>query len=277
MDERGPTIRAARPPGRVLSAVRRTHSLPVEMLILAGVVAVWQLVRVPFEASLGDAVAASRDVISAERWLGVYVEPDVVRWTYAHPDLLAALNWFYSHMDETLAFGMLAALRLVDDLRFAAIRTAFVLTHVPAILVVALFPSAPPRWVAGFPHAAPPAADFGGDLRNSTAAAVSLHVGVPVLLAAAAVWVRPRSPLAWATWLYPAVVLAVVVGTANHFWADAVTGTACAALGAAGARLVHGTVARGRADASPPVIAAAAVVAAGAALLVNDVVLRLAG
>ena len=26
-----------------------------------------------------------------------------MRWTYARPDLLAAANWFYSHMDETLA------------------------------------------------------------------------------------------------------------------------------------------------------------------------------
>ena len=275
MDERGASIRAA-PSGGPLAAVRRTHSLPVEMLILAGVVLVWQLARVPFEASLGDAVAASRDLISAERSLGVHVEPDAVRWLYARPDLLAAVNWFYSHMDETLAFGLLAALRLIDDLRFAAIRTAFALTHVPAIAVVALYPSAPPRWVPGFPHASAPA-DFSGDLRNSTAAAVSLHVGVPVLIAAAAVWVRPRSALAWATWLYPVIVLAVVVGTANHLFADAVIGAVCAVLGIAGARLVHGAVPRGRAGATPPVIAAAGLVAAGAALLVNDLVLRLAG
>ncbi len=270
----GPTTGAVRT-GGALAAIRRTHSLPVEMLLVTLVVAVWQLARVPFEASLDDAIAASRDLFALERTLGIGVEPDIVRWVYARPDLLAAANWFYSHMDETLVFGILAALRLVDDLRFAAIRTAFALAHLPAIAVVALYPSAPPRWIPGLPHGSPPVADFTGDLRNSTAAAVSLHVGIPVLLAAAAIWVRPRAPLAWATLLYPVLVLAVVIGTANHFVLDAVIGAACAALGIAGARLLHGDVPRGRASARPATIAALALVAAAAAFAVNDLLLRL--
>jgi PAP2 superfamily len=53
---------------------------------------------------------------------------------------------------------------------------------------------------------------------------VSLHVGIPVLVAAAAIWMLPRSPLAWATVIYPLFVLAIVVGTANHFFLDAVVG-----------------------------------------------------
>lgn len=106
---------------------------------------------------------------------------------------------------------------------------------------------------------------------------MSLHVGIPVLLAAASIWVRPRAPLAWATLLYPALVLAVVVGTANHFVLDAAIGAACAALGIAAARLVHGDVPRGRASASPAMIAAVATLAAGAAFAVNEVVLRLGG
>lgn len=268
------SIGAARWEG-VLAAVRRSHSLPVELLIVVVVVLVWQAVRVPFEAPLGEAIAASRDLLSAERALGIAVEPDVVRWVYARPDLLAAANWFYSHMDETLVFGALAALRLVDDLRFAAIRTAFALAHLPAIAVVALYPSAPPRWIPGLPHGHPPVADFGGDLRNSTAAAVSLHVGIPVLLAAASIWVRPRAPLAWATVLYPALVLAVVVGTANHFFVDAAIGAACAALGIAGARLVHGEVPRGRPSMSPARIVAVSLLVAAAVFAVSDVVLRL--
>jgi hypothetical protein len=46
----------------------------------------------------------------------------LVRWTYARPDLLAAANWFHSHMDETLAFGAFAALRLLDPLRYPTVR-----------------------------------------------------------------------------------------------------------------------------------------------------------
>ncbi len=265
------------PVGGVLAAVRRTYSLPVEMLLIGLVVLIWQIARIPFEASLGDAIAASRNMVALEKALGIAVEPDVVRWLYARPELLSDANWFYSHMDETLVFGVLAALRLLDDLRFAAIRTAFALAHLPAIVVVAVYPSAPPRWVPGLPYGRPPTADFSGDLRNSTAAAVSLHVGVPVLLAVAAIWLRPRSPLAWATALYPLLVFAVVVGTANHFILDVVIGAACAALGVAGARLVHGDVPRGRPSAPPAAIAGAGILVAVVAFAINDVILRLGG
>jgi PAP2 superfamily len=269
------TLRAGR--GGLLRAVRRTHSLTAEMAILALAVLVWQLARIPFETSIPDAISASRDWMAAERAIGVAVEPDVFRWVAARPGLLDAANWFYSHMDETLVFGGFAALRLIDPLRFPTVRTAFVLTHLPAMAVVAGFPSAPPRWIPGFPGGAPPTADIGADLRNSTAAAVSLHVGIPVLVAAAAIWMRPRAPLAWATALYPALVLAVVVGTANHFLLDAVVGIACVAIGAAGALAVHGRVARGRSEAVPAGIAAAAVVWAGLAFAVNALVISLGG
>jgi hypothetical protein len=253
----------------LIGAVRRTHSLPVEMLLLTAVVAVWQLARVPFETSLADAIANSDRLVDAERALGVLIEPDAIRAFAAHPALLDSANWFYSHMDETLVFGAYAALRLVEPVRFAAMRTAFAIAHLPAIAVVAGYPAAPPRWLPGMPFAAPPAADIGGDLRNSTAAAVSLHVGIPILIAASAIWARPRAPLAWATVLYPALVGVVIVGTGNHLLADIAAGAACAAVGIAGARLVHGRVPRGRRTAGLLVVAGAAALAAGAAYAVN--------
>ena len=254
---------------RALEAVRRTHSLPVEMLLLAAVVLVWQFARVPLESSVAAAIANSDRLIDAERTLGVLVEPRAIRAFAAHPALLDAANWFYSHMDETLVFGAYAALRLIEPVRFAAMRTAFAITHLPAILVVAVFPAAPPRWVPRMPFGAPPASGIGGDLRNSTAAAVSLHVGIPVLIAASAIWARPRSPLAWATVLYPALVATVVVGTGNHFVADIAVGAGCAAIGIAGARLVHGRVPRGRRAASPLAVAGAAALAGGIAYAIN--------
>ena len=249
--------------------MRRTHSVVAEMLILAAVVLVWQLARVPFESSVAEAIANARDWLDAERALGVAFEPDVSRWVADRPRLLDTANWFYSHMDEALAFGAFAALRLIDPVRFAAIRTAFAITHVPAVLVVWLVPLAPPRWVPGLHGSTPPTFDIGGDLRNSTAAAVSLHVGIPVLVAAAAIWIRSRSPLAWATILYPVVITAVVIGTGNHFVLDVVVGVACAVIGIAGARLVHGRVPRGRRTASLLQIAGAAALAGAIAYAIN--------
>ena len=58
------------PAGAALRAVRRTHSLVAEMLILAAVVLVWQLARVPFESSVAEAIANARDWLDAERRTG---------------------------------------------------------------------------------------------------------------------------------------------------------------------------------------------------------------
>jgi hypothetical protein len=167
-------------------------------------------------------------------------------------------------------------LRLLDPRRFPTVRTAFVLAHVPALLVIAAYPMAPPKWLPELPHGSPPPADLGADLINSTAAVVSLHVGVPVLLASAAIWMRPRCPLAWASLLYPVLVLWLVLATGNHFVLDAVVGAACMAIGWAGARLIHGAVPRSRSEAGPRAIVAAAVLCALIVPAANAVLLRLA-
>jgi hypothetical protein len=270
-DVAGRTCRTAA--ARVLRTVRRTYPLAIEMAILTDAVIIWQFARIPFEVSAVRAIDAARDWISLEQALRIDIEPAVIGWAHVHPDLLAAATWFYHNMDETIAFAVLAALRLIDPLRFPTVRTAFVLAHVPALAVVAGYAMAPPVWVPEMPFSVIPAAGFEGGLRNSTAAAVSLHVGVPVLLAVAAIWMRPRSPFAWLVALYPAVVFAVVLATGKHFVLDAVVGIACVAIGGAAARLIHGRVPRGQPEAGPTRIALTGLAFASFAYLANAVVL----
>lgn len=260
---------------RTAAAVRRTYSLITEMTILVGTVLLWQLWRVPYEVSAEDAIEAARDWIALERFLAIDSEGTFVRWVHARPDLVDTADWFYANMDAPIAFGLFAALRLVDPLCFPTLRTAFVLSHLPAIVVVALYPMAPPRWVPEFPHSSSPPVDFASDMINSTAAAVSLHVGVPVLLAAAAIWMRPRAPLAWALMLYPAFVLAVVVGTGNHFWLDAIVGVACVTLGAAAALVIHGKATRSPSEARPLGIFLAGLAFAVITPALNAIMLRI--
>lgn len=271
----GPGPRDRRVGAGMLRAVRRAYPLTVEMAIITAAIAAWQLARIPFEASAADAIAAARDWMAIEEALRIDVEGDVIRWAHAHPDVLDAATWFYRYMAEAIAFGILAALRLVDPRRFPTVRTAFVLAHVPALAVVAGYPMAPPAWVPEIPFAVLPDAGFEGGLRNSTAAAVSLHVGLPVLLAAAALWVRPRSPLAWLLTLWPVTTLVVVIATGHHFVLDAAVGIACVAIGGAAAWLIHGRVPRGRAEAGRIRIALAAAVFGALAYTVNAVILGL--
>ena len=126
--------------------------------------------------------------------------------------------------------AFMAVARMLDAVRYPKLRTTFVLMHVPALAVLALYPLAPPHWVASMPFADGPPVHPSA-LRNETAAAVSLHFGGPVLIAAGALWLRPRAPLAWLTLLYPPLVFVVILGTGNHYVLDTLVGTACVAAG----------------------------------------------
>ena len=55
---------------------------------------------------------------------------------------------------------------------------------------------------------------------------MSLHFGGPVMIAAGALWLRPRALLAWLTLLYPPLVFVVILGTGNHYVLDTLVGSA---------------------------------------------------
>jgi hypothetical protein len=263
-------------PAPALGRFRRPYPLVGEMAFLVGVVLVWQLLRIPFEVPADRAIANARRWLALEQDLGIAVERRVAGALAARPDLRDVALVVYQRLDAALVFAVLATLRLLDPRRYPTVRTAFVLVHVPALMVLALHPMAPPKWLPGWPGGTTPPVDLSADLLNQTAAAVSLHVGIPVLLAVAAIWMRPSSRLAWATVLYPAAMLWIVVATANHFVLDAVVGGACVALAWAVARAAHGAV-----PPSPPEAGARTIALAGLACAVllpaaNAVLLRLA-
>jgi hypothetical protein len=246
------------------------------MAFLVGVVLVWQLLRIPFEAPADRAIANARRWLALEQDLGIDVERGPAGWLAARPDLREAVLFVYSRLDAALAFAALAILRLLDPRRFPTVRTAFVLVHVPALAVLALYPMAPPKWLPGWPGGTAPPDDLSADLINQTAAAVSLHVGVPLLLSVAAIWMRPSSWLARATLLYPAAMIWIVVATANHFVLDAVVGGACVAFAWVVARGLHGPVPRSPSEGGRRAIALAALACAVLLPAANAVLLRIA-
>jgi hypothetical protein len=224
-------------------ALTRTYPLPVEMLILAGIIAVWQVLRIPFEGSTSVSLAHARDWLALERNLHIDIEPSVLRFVHSRHWLIDAAQIFYRNANEAAVIGFMAAARTLDPVRYPLLRTTYALLHVPALLVLALYPLAPPHWVAGIPYADGPPLHPSA-LRNETAAAVSLHFGAPVMIAAGALWLRPRAALAWLTLLYPPLVFVVILGTGNHYVLDTVIGTACVAAGFAAAAAIHGPLPR---------------------------------
>jgi hypothetical protein len=214
------------------------------MLMLALVIGVWQLARIPFEGSTSVSLAHARDWISLERSLHIDIEPTILRFVHSRDWLIDAAQSVYRNMDVTAIFGFMAVARLLDPIRYPKLRSAFALLHLPALAVLALYPLAPPHWVHGIPYADGPPVHPSA-LRNETAAAVSLHFGDPLLFAAGALWLRPRAVLAWLTLLYPPFVFLIIIGTGNHYVLDALVGSACVGAGLAAAHVLHGPLPRG--------------------------------
>jgi hypothetical protein len=254
---------------RVRRLVNRRLPLFGEMAFIAGVIAVWQLARIPLEGSLAISTAHAHDWLALERALYLDFEASVIQWAH-DADLYGLLRWSYLNFHLPVLFGFMALVRQLRPERYPFLRSAFLFSHVPALIVIGLYPLLPPRWLAGMPLAVPAPSDMNGAMHNATAAAASQHVGYPLLIAASLVWLAPRSRLAWLGWLYPAVVFLIVVGTRNHYTLDAIVGGLCIAFGFVTARLLHGRVTRARLEPTPP-LGLALLAAGGYALIVRAI------
>ncbi|MFJ4466254.1 phosphatase PAP2 family protein [Streptomyces sp. NPDC089424] len=137
-------------------------------------------------------------------------------------------NTYYAavHFPATAAFLVWLYLRRPGHYLWAR-RVLAALTAAALVLHLA-FPLAPPRMLAatgltdtgqvyGPSVYGSPEAD---QLSNQFAAMPSLHFGWALMLAVGVI-VATRSRLRWLWLLHPLLTLLVIVGTANHYWLDA--------------------------------------------------------
>jgi hypothetical protein len=216
--------------------------LELDFLLVVGVLLAWQAVRIPLEGSTASALDNARSLLEAERALHLDVEGSFVdagRDGRAHELLVFA----YEHIHLPMLLGFLAAARLAAPARYPLVRLTLFLSYIPAAVLIGLVPVAPPRWLPEFGSPGPPTdaeltATTAELLQNSTAAVASQHFGYAFLIAAASLWLWPRSPLARALALYPALVFVVVLATANHYVLDCVIGALTIGFGAAAAAAI---------------------------------------
>jgi len=219
----------------VTTYLRRTYSLEAELAIVALVLVAWHAIRIPVEGDVATSLEHADDVLALERALGI----DIEAWLIGATDGVAAtLAWLYTNIHLPVLFGSVAALRLLAPDRYRLLRTTFLLSFVPAALVIWLYPLAPPHWLGEFGFGVPPTdAELtnttGALFHNTTAAAASQHFGFALFVAAASIWLFPRSFLAWATIAYPVLVFVVIVGTGNHYLVDCAIGALTFVLAAA--------------------------------------------
>ncbi|CAL9375341.1 phosphatase PAP2 family protein [Streptomyces sp. Tu 3180] len=208
-----------------------------ELLLVAGFFLVYKLGRRLAAGHTGEAYRNGHDVWDLERALHLPGEGSV-QSLLLHGDGLAHLaNTYYAavHFPATAAF--LIWLYLRRPAHYVWARRILAAVTAAALVLHLVFPLAPPRLltatglvdtarVYGPSVYGPPRTD---GLSNQFAAMPSLHFGWALMVAVGLIAVA-RARWRWLWLLHPLLTLLVIVGTANHFWLDALVATALLGL-----------------------------------------------
>ena len=224
--------------------MRRRFSGRGEVAIGLGVYAAYLAVRhlVVNDEGRRKAAGNAERIVALERRLGIHVEPGLQAMLLPRRRFVAVLNVAYVTLNVGLTVGWLMRLYRRRDPEFQRLRRAAVLATLGAQPVFLLFPTAPPRTLDEFVDTIADVSGFDLDegliarLYDPIAAMPSIHISYAVVTAAG-IAETSRSPLARALApAYPLAVAFVILGTANHYVLDAVSG---AALGFAGLRIAR--------------------------------------
>jgi hypothetical protein len=217
--------------------------LLLQLVLLAVAYSAWRYARGAVDGSMGLSFSHARDLVSAERSLGLLIEPSVQHWAVGAGWPAEVARWGYANLHFKGSCLMLAILYFGYRGSFGFVRNAVFAAMAISVIGYALFPTAPPRFLPELgldPSTSvtgnnPLLSHPGDALFNPFAAVPSMHVGVSVILAwSLAMLVRPRV-VRGLLFAYPLLMTYVVVASGNHFWLDAFFGllTAAAATGVA--------------------------------------------
>jgi hypothetical protein len=193
----------------------------------------------------------ARDIIGIERSLHLFIEPAVQAWGTSTGWVSDVASWLYVNVHLPLMILTLVWVYLFRNRAYYFVRNVFVLAMGIALVGYIIFPTAPPRlfpeW--GFEDSVSNFLGFNTDtsatsaLVNPFAAVPSMHVCFALIIGVTlARLVRPW-PLKVAWSLYPVLMTAVVIITANHWWMDAALGALTALVAAT---IAHALLARAR-------------------------------
>jgi PAP2 superfamily len=212
--------------------------LTLQLLLLVTAYWAWRHARGAVDGSMSLSFAHARDLVDAERSLGLLIEPSVQHWAVGAGWPAELARWGYANLHFKGSCLMLAILYFRFRPSFGFVRNAVFAAMAISVIGYALFPTAPPRFLPELgldPSSAvtgndPQLSNPGDALFNPFAAVPSMHVGLSVILACSlGMLVRPVA-LRLALFAYPLLMTYVVIASGNHFWLDAVFGLVTAAL-----------------------------------------------
>lgn len=236
-------------PAKAEPAGIRRPPLVRELLLVAGLFLVYKLGRQLATGHTAEAFHNATRVWDWERALHLPGE-GAVQSALLHSDTAVHVaNTYYAtvHFPATAAF--LVWLYLRRPTHYVWTRRVLAVVTGAALVIHLAFPLAPPRLLgaAGLidtgqvygptVYGASPEADT---LSNQFAAMPSLHFGWALMVAIGLI-VATRSRWRWLWLLHPLVTLLVIVGTANHYWLDAIVASALLGVALAVVHLPHRT------------------------------------
>jgi PAP2 superfamily len=181
-----------------------------------------------------DAFRNAKQVIRAERLLGIYHEETIQEWFLPHRWFISFWNIFYGSVHFVMPVVALVWLYIKAPARYLRWRNTLFVMLALGLLGFWLYPLMPPRLLPatyGFVDTRLEYFGLGEASRDTSAdnlyaAMPSLHIGWATWIALA-LWPLVRRPWAKALLVaYPAAQLFCTVVTANHFVLDAVGGWA---------------------------------------------------
>jgi hypothetical protein len=222
--------------GRLLP--RGPLDLLLQLILLAAAYSAWRYARGAVDGSMGLSFSHARDLVSAERSLGLLIEPGIQHWAIGAGWPAEIARWGYANLHFKGSCVMLAILYFGYRGSFGFVRNAVFAAMAISVIGYALFPTAPPRFLPELgldPSTSvtgnnPLLSHPGDALFNPFAAVPSMHVGLSVILAWSLAMLVRRPALRGLLFAYPLLMTFVVVASGNHFWLDAVLGLATAAL-----------------------------------------------
>jgi len=197
-----------------------------------GLFLVYKVVRLVSAGEMTAATNHARQVIGFEHQLGFFSEPAFQRLVTEHgEELPKLLNVYYATAHFAVMITVLIWLFCRHRAHYVRVRRLLLgLTGIGLVIHLA-YPLAPPRMLPSFGFVdtgmlfGPSVYDSGvlHGVANQVAAMPSLHFGWAVLVAWA-VMTTPGIKSHVSILLHPVLTLAAIVGTANHYWLDAIVG-----------------------------------------------------
>jgi hypothetical protein len=198
----------------------------------------YELSRAFAQGGEKTALEHARDVVHAEKVIGIYQEHAVQDWALDAPGFVIEVAKFtYFQCQFTITFGFVIWVYVWRHEAYALLRNCLFATFMLAVPGYIFYPTAPPRLLIS-EHFMDPletaALNQQGTLvklfGNPYAAMPSLHTATAILIGVTGVLVARHlvTRLVWA--FYPGLVVFSIVATANHFFLDAVAGAGVLAV-----------------------------------------------